>query len=350
MLIDRHFQCRDSYSYIFMTKTAFVTGATGFLGLNLVQQLVEDGWHVTALHRASSNLTYLRRFPVMLAVGTVEDPASLAAALPDSVDAVFHVAGDVSFWRGHNARQRRVNIDGTRHILDAARQAGAKKFVHTSSIAAYGLPHGPFDESAPLAVRSSWIGYIDSKARGEEEVHQEIKAGMDAVILNPANIVGPYDTAHWGQLFALIAEDKLPGIPPGRAPFCHVRAVARAHITAVTEGRTGENYILGGPLATYAEAFAVVGDLLGHPVNAKPVPAFALKLAACFSELKALPTRTEPDLTREMAALLSADIRATSGKAARELGYESPSLEVMFRDCHNWLVAEGIRPPSPHHC
>lgn len=330
-----------------MTKTAFVTGATGFLGLNLVQQLVEDGWNATALHRASSNLTYLRRFPVTLAVGTVEDPASLQAAMPANVDAVFHVAGDVSFWRWHNRRQERTNVYGTRHVLDAARQAGAKKFVHTSSIAAYGLPHGPFDETAPLAARGSWIGYIDSKARGEEEVKKAVAAGMDAVILNPANIVGPYDTAHWGQLFALIAEDKLPGIPPGRAPFCHVRAVARAHIIAVTEGRTGENYILGGPLATYAEAFAIVGDLLGHPVKAKALPASVLKLAACLSELKALPTRTEPALTREMAALLSADIQAQSGKAARELGYESPPLETMFRDCHDWLVAEGLGPPGP---
>ncbi len=324
-----------------MTKTAFVTGATGFLGLNLVEQLTLDGWHVTALHRASSNLTYLCRFPVTLAAGTVEDPASLQAAMPADVDAVFHVAGDVSFWRGHNARQRRVNREGTRHVLTAARQAGAKKFVHTSSIAAYGLPHGSFDESAPLAGEGSWIGYIDSKARGEEEVQKAVAAGMDAVILNPANIVGPYDTAHWSQLFALIAEDRLPGIPPGRAPFCHVRDVARAHITAAERGRTGENYILGGPLATYSEAFAVVGKLLGHPVKARPLPAFALKLAACLSELRALPTRTEPDLTREMAALLSADIQAQSSKAARELGYKSLSLEAMFRDCHDWLRAES---------
>ncbi len=325
-----------------MTKTAFVTGATGFLGLNLVQQLVEDGWQVTALHRASSNLTYLRRFPVTLTVGTVEDPASLDAAIPDRVDAVFHVAGDVSFWRGHNKRQRRVNVDGTSNVCKAALRAEAKRFVHTSSIAAYGLPHGPFDETAPLRGKASWIGYLNSKARGEMAVQNAIAWGLDAVILNPANIIGPYDTANWSQLFTLVAEDKLPGIPPGRAPFCHVRDVARAHISAVERGRTGENYILGGPLATYAEAFAVVGDLLGHPVNAKTLPAFALKLAASLSELRALPTRTEPDLTREMAALLSADILAQSGKAARELGYASPSLEAMFRDCHDWLRAEGL--------
>ncbi len=330
-----------------MTKTAFVTGATGFLGLNLVQQLVEDGWHVTALHRASSNLAYLRRFPVTLAVGSVDNPASVHDAMPANVDAVFHVAGDVSFWRGHNTRQMLVNVYGTFNVLDAALMAGAKKFIHTSSIAAYGLPHGPFDETAPLRGRGSWIGYLNSKARAEREVQKAVKRGLDAVILNPANIVGSYDTVHWAQLFALIAEDKLPGIPPGRAPFCHVRAVARAHITAVTEGRTGENYILGGPLVPYAEAFAVVGDLLGHPVNAKPVPAFALKLAACLSELKALPSRTEPDLTREMVALLSADIQAQSSKAARELGYESLSLETMFRDCYVWLRAEELGPPRP---
>ena len=325
-----------------MSKTAFVTGATGFLGLNLVQHLVEDGWHVTALHRASSNLTYLRRFPVTLAVGAVEDPASLQDAMPADVDAVFHVAGDVSFWRGHNTRQMLVNVFGTFCVLDTAQLKGAKKFVHTSSIATYGLPHGPFDETAPLRGRGSWIGYLNSKARAEREVQKAVKRGLDAVILNPANIIGPYDTAHWSQLFTLVAEDKLPGIPPGRAPFCHVRDVARAHLTAVERGRTGENYILGGPLATYAEAFAVVGDLLGHPLKARPLPAYVLKLAACLSEMKALPTRAEPDLTREMATLLSADIQAVSGKAARELGYETTSLEIMFRDCCLWAQAEGL--------
>src|SRR5260370_7616798 len=94
-------------------RTAFVTGATGFLGLNLVAHLTELGWTVVALHRAESNLTYLKRFSVQLVEGSVEDAASLERALPEGADAVFHAAGDVSFWSRHRARQTRTNVQAT---------------------------------------------------------------------------------------------------------------------------------------------------------------------------------------------------------------------------------------------
>jgi len=325
-----------------MTKTAFVTGATGFLGLNIVEHLTEQGWAVTALHRPASKLTALKRFPVTLAVGEIEDPALVANAMPEGLDAVFHVAGDVSFWSGHRARQTRTNVDGTRNVAQAAMKKGAKRFIHTSSIAVYGLQPGIVDEASPQLGRDSWINYLRSKALAEEEVLRATEAGLDAVILNPANIVGSYDAANWGSLFRLVAEDRLPGIPPGEAPFCHAAEVARAHLTAFERGRTGENYILAGTQAAYAEAFQVVGRLLGCQVAGRPMPALALALAGRLSEWKARFTRQEPEITPEMAALLCSHIRCRSDKAMRELGYRTVSLEIMFADCYQWLAAEGL--------
>jgi len=324
-----------------MTKTAFVTGATGFLGLNLVQLLTERGWAVTALHRPSSNLTYLKRFPVTLAVGEIEEAASLERAMPEGLDAVFHVAGDVSFWSGHRARQFRTNVAGTRNMAAAARRRGARRFVHTSSIAVYGTP-GSFDESSPHLGKSSRIGYLSSKALAEEEVQKAITEGLDAVILNPANIVGPYDLSNWSRLFRLVAEDRLPGIPPGCAPFCHVTEVAKAHLAAFERGHTGENYILAGTEASHVEAFTVVGKLLGQDVPKKPIPAFALALAGQMGELGSRLTHKEPDLTPEMAALLSSTVSCRSDKATRELGYQAVSLQTMFEDCYRWMVAERM--------
>jgi len=325
-----------------MTKTAFVSGATGFLGLNLVRLLTEQGWAVTALHRPSSNLNYLKRLPVTLVAGEIEEAVSLERAMPEGLDAVFHVAGDVSFWSGHRARQLRTNVEGTRNMVRTARRKGAARFIHTSTIAVYGQQPGAFDETAPHLGRSSPIGYLHSKALAEEEVEKAVAEGLDAVILNPANIVGPYDLSNWSRLFRLVAEDKLPGIPPGRAPFCHVAEVAKAHLAAFERGRTGENYILGGTEASYVEAFAVVGRLLGRPVPKKPIPAFALALAGRLGELGSRLTHKEPDLTPEMATLLSGAIVCRSDKAARELGFQSVALEVMFRDCYGWMVAEGM--------
>jgi len=325
-----------------MARTAFVTGGTGFLGLNLIQQLTEQGWQVTALHRPSSNLTYLKRFPVTLAAGEIEEAASLEQAMPEGLDAVFHVAGDVSFWSGHRARQLRTNVEGTRNMVAAAQRKGAQRFVHTSTIAVYGAQPGAFDESASHLGKASPIGYLHSKALAEEEVQKAITEGLDAVILNPANIVGPYDLGNWSRLFRLVSEGKLPGIPPGRAPFCHVAEVAKAHLAAWERGRMGENYILAGTDASYLEAFAIVGALLGRSVPTKPIPAFALALAGRLSEWGSRLTHKEPDLTPEMAMLLSRTILCRSDKAVRELEYQAVPLQTMFEDCHQWLVAEGM--------
>lgn len=325
-----------------MPKTAFVTGGTGFLGLNLIRHLTERGWEVTALHRPSSDLTYLKRFPVRLAAGEIEEAELLERAMPEGMDAVFHAAGDVSFWSGHRARQRRTNVAGTRNMAAMARRKGARRFVHTSTIAVYGTPPGLFDEASPHLGKASPIGYLHSKALAEEEVQEAVSEGLDAVILNPANIVGPYDLGNWSRLFRLVAEDKLPGIPPGRAPFCHVAEVAKAHLAAFEAGRVGENYILAGTDASYLEAFAVVGALLGRSVPAKPIPTLALTLAGRLSEWGSWLTHKEPDLTPEMATLLSATILCRSDKAARELGYQAIPLQTMFKDCYRWLTAEGM--------
>jgi len=322
-------------------QTAFVTGATGFLGLNLIQLLAGQGWQVTALHRPSSDLTYLKRFPVKLAVGEIEDAASLDRAMPEGLDAVFHVAGDVSFWSGHRARQFRTNVEGTQNMVAAARRKGVRRFVHTSTIAVYGTP-STFDEASAHLGKSSPIGYLRSKALAEEEVQKAVAEGLDAVILNPANIVGPYDLSNWSRLFRLVAEDRLQGIPPGRAPFCHVSEVAKAHLTAFERGRTGENYILAGTEASHVEAFTVVGRLLRHAVPKKPVSAFVLALTGRMGELSSHLTHKEPDLTPEMAALLSCSISCRSDKAARELGYQAIPLQTMFEDCYRWMVAEGM--------
>ena len=109
------------------TRTALVTGATGFLGLNLVRELTDAGWDVIALHRRGSDLKYLRRFPVRLAEATLEDPASLERAMPEGLDAAFHAAADLSSWHGHRDRQTRANVDGTRHMVEArpSRKASA---------------------------------------------------------------------------------------------------------------------------------------------------------------------------------------------------------------------------------
>lgn len=108
-------------------KTAFITGATGFIGLNLVAELTARNWQVTALHRPASDLRWLRQFPVSLAEGDLRDPASLVRAMPESVDVVFHVAADTSTWSARDRTQTEINVAGTRNVVQAALRRGAKR-------------------------------------------------------------------------------------------------------------------------------------------------------------------------------------------------------------------------------
>jgi nucleoside-diphosphate-sugar epimerase len=169
--------------------TAFVTGATGFLGLNVVDVLLAEGWSVVALHRATSRaktVERLRARGVTLAEGALDDRSSLIRGIPGGCDAVFHVAGNTNMWSRANAQQTRDNVDGTRNVIDAALEKKARRFVHTSSVAVWGhQPRVPFDETAPVLGAQSTMNYARSKLTGENEVKAAIARGLDPVVLNP---------------------------------------------------------------------------------------------------------------------------------------------------------------------
>jgi dihydroflavonol-4-reductase len=322
-------------------KTAFVTGGTGFIGLNLVEHLSRSGWDVIALHRPNSRLTQLQKYPVRLVQGEIEDAASLERAVPEDLDAVFHVAGDVSLWSGHRERQWRTNVEGTRNMVSTALAKRARKFIHTSTVSVYGMQTEPFDETATKLGRDSF-NYQRSKTAAEDEVAKGIERGLDAVFLNPANVIGPHDWSTWSRFIRLAANRQLFRIPPGRACYADVGAVVRAHVAAVEKGRTGHNYLLGGPDASYAEIVRIVCELLGTPPNTAVGRPLVLSLAGRVSELMSRITGKEPRISEESAAMVSASIICRSDKAIRELGYQVAPVETMLRDCIDWMIAENL--------
>ncbi len=325
-----------------MPQSAFVTGGTGFIGINLVELLVERGWKVTALHRSSSKLGYLNRLPIELAEGSITDRASLDRAIPAGTDVVFHVAGDTSFWSKGNARQNEINIDGTRNMVEAAAAKGVGTFVHTSSNAAWGRVKGRVTEETPREGKDSWINYERSKHLGELEALKGVQLGMKVVVLNPGNVVGPYDTSNWGQIFFLLRDRALPAVPPGLTSFTHVRDVVEAHLSAVTQGRNGERYILCGQDCTMAEFVAEVARLSGAKAP-RTAPAWVLKVFGRLSVMLAAVTGNEPDITPEIAAITSGtEAHFSSDRAIRELGYRIQPMQAAVKDNYDWLVNEGL--------
>jgi nucleoside-diphosphate-sugar epimerase len=331
-----------------VVKTAFVSGGAGFVGLNLVEQLVAAGWEVVVFDLAVAEAAMLENPAVRCVKGDVTDGASCRGAIPEGVDAVFHLAADTSHWSRADARQTRVNVGGTQAIVSAALERKARRFVHTSSIAAYGFQPGRITEETCSTALDSSINYFRSKRLAELEVQRGIERGLDAVILNPANIVGPHDRTGWSRFFGLIDQGRLPGVPPGRGSFCHAREVANAQLAAWERGRCGHHYLLGGADASFLELVQAVGRLLGRPTPTRTTPAWLSKLAGRVSLWGSYLTGNEPDLTPEKATLLSADLLCSSHKAERELGYRSVSLESMLADCHRWLIEQGLlRAPQP---
>lgn len=328
-------------------KTAFVTGGTGFIGFNLVEHLSRSGWGVIALHRPNSRLTQLKKHPVRLVQAEIEDPASLERVMPENVDAVFHVAGDVSLWSGHRDRQWRTNVEGTRNMVAAALAKRAKKFVHTSTVSVYGMQTEPFDETAPKLGRDSFY-YQRSKTAAEDEVAKGIERGLDAVFLNPANVIGPHDWSTWSRFIRLAANRQLFRIPPGRACYADVGAVVRAHVAAAEKGQTGHNYLLGGHDKSYAEIVRMVCEILGTPPNTMVGRARVLRFAGRASEWMSKITGKEPRISEESAVMVNASIICRSDKAIRELGYQVVPVETMLKSCIDWMIAEELLTPPPH--
>ena len=302
------------------TKTAFVTGASGFIGVNLVDQLGRAGWRVIAMHRASSNLAYLSRFPAERVIGDITDADSLDAAVPEGVDAVFHVAGNVSFDSAGDAAQNDDNINGTRNMVAAARNKNARRFIHTSSGASWGLQDNTaIDEESSTNVDDIPINYFRTKKRAEEEALKGLALGLDVVVVNPANVVGPFIQA--------IAAGKLDNVGTGGAEFCHVEEVARAHIAAFEKGRRGEKYLLAGAQASFAEVGRTVAELVG---GTAPIAS----------------SQRDPGMSPEMFNLMSLNQIIDCSKAVRELSFKAVALRDMYADLCDWMRAEGLLDPA----
>jgi nucleoside-diphosphate-sugar epimerase len=321
---------------------AFVTGANGFLGLNLVEQLCAAGWQVDALVQPGTDTATLARFPVRIVTASITDAGGLAAAIQPRQDVLFHVAASTSVWRRRNAEQERVNVAGTRNVAHAALAAGAGRLVATSTWNTYGVGRAEISEDSDQRGGESDISYVRTKYLAEEELRAAGRKGLEVVILNPGHMIGRYDTRNWGRIIRMVDTGTLPGVPRLRGSFCHGAAVAAAHIAAAERGRPGCNYLLPGVEASFAEVIGLAGELLGRPVPARTIPTWLLMLMARAKVLRAAITGQEPDMTPDGVALMANDPRIVSERARLELGYAPTPLREMLEDACRWLGEQGL--------
>ncbi|MCJ9429780.1 SDR family oxidoreductase [Kordiimonas marina] len=322
--------------------TAFVTGATGFLGRHLIDVLEEKGWTIIAMVRNPAAARAVLDDRVTLVKGDLTDPHSIHDAMPEGVDCVFHAAADTSTWSKEAARQQRINVEGTSTLLQTMWNKKVGRMVYVSSIAIYGLHEDPISEDTPRLGATSWVSYVRTKAFAERKVKEAVDRGIDAVIVNPTHIVGRYDSHNWARLIQMMADGSLPGVPPGAGNFANGRAVAEGIVAAYEKGRTGENYILSGPHASFHEFLSIAADLLGLPHPKKPMPEWLLKLLSRVLGFFSLFTGKRPMITPEEAYFAGEAIAVKTDKAARELGYREVPLEQTIREAIDYLKEEKL--------
>jgi dihydroflavonol-4-reductase len=320
-----------------------VTGGTGFVGSQLVAALVKRGDRVRVLRRANSSLVALEGLQVEHVIGDILEPEAVARAVK-GCDLVFHVAAISSYWRAQREQVYRINVEGTRVVMEACCRAGVPRVVHTSSLAAVGIPlDGTLaTEETPFDALSATFAYADSKHRAEAEVQKAVARGLQAVIVNPAVVIGAGD--HYlisGSMIVEFARGHMIAVPPGGTCMADVDAIVQGHLAAAARGRVGERYILGGENLTYRQVVQILAEVTGRPAPRLSLPPWLLGPAAVavdtFNHINPRP----PIVSGEQMHLSAVNFFCDSSKAVRELGYPILPFRAAAERAYCWYLRHG---------
>lgn len=325
-----------------------VTGATGFIGANLVRVLLAHGEEVRALVRSTSDRRSLTGLPLETAEGDLRDAAAVRRAVRGCAR-VYHVAADYRLWARDPAALHASNVDGTVNVLEACLAEGVERVVHTSTVGTIGLSAlpGRCDEETPLAPGQVQGHYKRSKLEAERAALRYAARGLRVVVVNPTAPVGPWDAkpTPTGQILVDFARGRLPAYVDTGLNVVHVRDVAEGHWLAAERGRAGERYILGGRNLTLREILAELADLLGRSTPRLRLPwAVAWLAGAASTAVADRITHRPPAVPLEAVRMARHRMFVDAGKAVRELGLPQTPARTAFADALRWFAERGYVP------
>ena len=328
----------------------FVTGASGFIGANLVHELVARGHRVKALLRPGADTRGLAGVEFERVAGDISDRAALERGMR-GCDWVFHLAASYHLWLRDYAPMYAANVDGTRNVIEAATAAGCSRIVYTSTVGCIGLPEPvngvitPTDEATPVSEAQMTNHYKLSKWRAEVVARELAAKGAPVVIVNPSAPVGPRDVkpTPTGQIVVDFLNRAMPAFVDTGLNFVHVRDVVIGHILAAERGRVGERYILGNTEGNWTlkqalDALAEITDLPAPKFQTPHALAFAV---ACVSEAGAAITGKPPKAPLAGVRMARYKMWFNPAKAIRELGLPQTPPKQALADAVEWFKANG---------
>ncbi|MDP9168989.1 MAG: NAD-dependent epimerase/dehydratase family protein [Acidobacteriota bacterium] len=314
-----------------------VTGATGFLGYHLSRRLVGLGHETTAFHRAGSKVEAVRGMGVRLIEGEFVDSRSLRDAVAGQ-DLVIHAAADIRGWAPCPELQDLANIEGTRKTAEACRLESVGRLIHVSSVSAIGIPSrdkAPADETFKFNLSGRRFNYHISKKKAEDAVLEQVRQGLDAVIVNPGSLFGPFGSRYRGrEMIYKVSQGKMVACFAGGRCVVHVEDVVDGILAASERGRAGRRYILGGDNASFRQIANLSSQALGvHPLLIPVPPILAETLMSAAQRIPA-----GRGMMPRLTALYNDGLFQyySSELSRKELGYIPRGLAVIIKECTAW--------------
>src|SRR3989454_11609851 len=334
----------------------FVTGASGFIGGNLVHELLGRGHRVKVLLRPGTEAHTVQGLKLERVSGDIRDRALLTQAMC-GCDWCFHVAASYHLWLRDYAPMYAANVDGTRNVIEAAVAAGCSRIVYTSTVGCIGLPKQvdgiltPTDETTPVSEAQMCNHYKLSKWQAEVVARELAAKGAPVVIVNPSAPVGPGDVkpTPTGQVLVDFLNRKMPAYLDTGLNWVHVRDVAIGHILAAEKGRIGERYILGHATGNWSmkETFRVLEEITGLPAPRFQIPYVVALTAAHVDETLSLFTGKPPKAPLAGVRMARYKMFFNPAKAIRELGLPQTSPKQALAEAVEWFRANGYVAASP---
>jgi len=324
---------------------AFVTGATGFVGSHVARALAAQGADLRLLVRSGSDLRNIQELQAERVMGDLRDAVSLKKAVA-GCDVVFHVAADYRLWVRDPDEMYRSNVEGTKAILEAARESKVRRVVYTSSVATMGFQSNGHlaNEESPVSLANMIGPYKRSKYMAEELAIEAGKSGMDVVVVNPTTPVGERDIkpTPTGRIVVDFLKKKFPAYVDTGLNLVDVAECAQGHIAALEKGRSGERYILGGENLTLKQILDRLADITGLPSPKIEVPyVVALATGVVDQVVTGYIRNREPRATIDAVRMGRKKMFVSSGKAEHDLGWKTVPVNAALRRAVEWFQANG---------